>query len=259
MDIAIHISFDVNAIFVQAGPLNKKFANLMAIQKGFNKIISIGETEEEIAAHDPLHWERIKGTVTFKPIFDMHSFDPERMYWATRMLASNIHHELRGVNLFDRILCDLNIPQYEMAPLASTQRFEMRLERWPKLSSLSVNGAVSILKSWKYYFARFALNWSWRVLLGIFLIVFVIRRDVLFAILMPLINTLSVFGVLCLMAFIALGMLWTAEMFWLVIMQWLLPRQTLHRIFSVYQLQFVPEHKASVSKVLADWILGKNE
>lgn len=259
MDIEIHISFDVNAIFVQAGTLNKKFANLMAIQKGFNKIISIGETEEEIVARDPQHWERIKGTVTFKPIFDFHSFDPERMYWAARVLMSKVHHELRGINLLDRIICDLNIPQYEMAPLADTQRFEMRLERWPKLKSLSVNGAVSVLKGWKYYFARFALNWSWRTLLGIFLIVFLIRRDVLFAILLPLITTLSLFGVLCLVAFIALGMLWTAEMVWLVVMQWLLPRQTLHRIFAVYQLQFVAENKASVSKVLADWILGKNE
>lgn len=259
MDIEVHISFDVNAVFVQAGGLNKKFANLMAIEKGFNKIISIGETEEEIAARDPQYWERIKGVVSFKQIFDLHNFDPERMYWATRVLASKIHHELRGVNLFDRIICDLNIPMYEMASEASHERFETRLERWPKLSRLTVNGAPVLSKGWKYHFARLTLEWSWRILLGLFLIVFVIRRDVLFAILMPLTAAISFLGVICLAAFLALGMLWTAEMIWLVAMQWLLPRQTLQRIFALYQLQFVPENKPSVSKVLADWILGKND
>ena len=258
MDIEVHISFDVSAVFVQVGTLNKKFANLMAIEKGFNKILAIGESEQEIGARDPQHWERIKGAIAFRPIFDPHSFDAETMYWATRMLASKIHHELRGVNLFDRIICHLNIPKYEMAPESSREHFEKRMERWPKLRSLSVNGALVVSKGWKYHFARLAINWGWRIFMVIAIVTFIIRRDILFAILMPLVEKIS-FGVIFLIAFLALGMLWTAEMIWMVVMQWLLPRHTLHRIFDLYQLQFVPENKPSVSKVLADWILGKEE
>lgn len=258
MDIEVQISFDVNAIFVQAGRLNKKFANLIAYEKGFNKIIAIGETEEKIAARDPIHWERIKGTVAFKPIFDPRSFDPESMYWATRMMSSNVHHELRGVNLFDRINCELNIPRYEMATAANIEHFEKRLERWPKLRSLSVNGTVTISKGLKYNFVQFALNWGWRIFLGLFVAIFAIRPDIFFAILAPLLEKLS-FGVICLIAFLVLGILWTAEIIWLVVMQWLLPKHTLHRIFAVYQLQFVREKKMSISKMLATWILGKDE
>lgn len=258
MDIEVQISFDVNAVFVQAGTLNKKFANLMAYEKGFNKIISIGETEEKIAARDPQHWERIKGSVAFKPIFDPRSFDPESMYWATRMMASNVHHELRGVNLFDRIICHLNIPKYEMATLANIEHFEKRLERWPKLRSLSVNGTTTISKGWKYHFAKFALNWGWRIFLGLFIAIFIIRPDIFFAILTPLIEKIS-FGVVFLIAFLLLGMLWIAEMIWLAAMQWLLPKHTLHRMFALYQMQFAREKKVTVSKILADWILGKDE
>lgn len=258
MNIEVHISFDVNAIFVESGTLNKKFANLIAYEKGFNKIIAIGETEEKIAERDPELWERIKGTIAFKPIFDPHSFDHESMYWATRMLASNVHHELRGVNLLDRINCDVNIPMYEMAPLANIEYFERRMERWPKLRSLTINGAPAILKGPKYHFVTFAINWGWRIFLAIFIAIFLIRRDILFAILTPLIEKIS-FGVIFLIAFLILGMLWTAEIIWLVVAQWLLPRRSLHRIFALYQLQFAPEKKATVSKMLADWILGKDK
>ncbi len=258
MEIEVQISFDVNAIFVQAGGLNKKFANLMAYEKGFNKIIAIGETEQELAAQNPQHWERIKGAVAFKPIFDPRSFDPEGMYWATRMLASRVHDELRGVNLLDKLNCDVNIPKYEMVALASIEHFEMRLERWPKLRKLSVNGTVVILKSLKYQLVKFALNWGGRILCFIFLIIFASRRDIFIAILAPMLAKASIW-VTPIFAFLFIGMWWTAEIIWLVASQWLLPKQTLRRIFDLYQLQFAAENKATVSKLLAEWILGKND
>lgn len=258
MEIEVQISFDIHAIFVQAGGLNKKFANLMAYEKGFNKIIAIGETEQELAAKDPQHWERIKGVVAFKPIFDPRSFDPEGMYWAIRMLASRVHDELRGVNLFDKLNCDVNIPKYEMATLTSIEHFEKRLERWPKLQKLSVNGTVTILKNVKYHLVKFALNWGGRIFVAIFTAIFISRTDILITLLTPLMRT-AILGVGPLLGFIVLGMLWTSEIIWLVISQWLLPRQTLRRMFDLYQLQFARENKVTVSKLLADWILGKNE
>ena len=258
MDIEVHISFDVNAIFVQAGKLNRKFANLMAYEKGLNKIIAIGETEQELAAHDPQHWERIKGVVAFKPIFDPRNFEPESMYWATRMLASRVHDELRGVNLLDKIICHLNIPKYEMATIASIDHFEMRLERWPKLRSLSVNGTVAISKGMKYQLVKFALHWGGRIFVAIFAAIFISRTDIFIAILKPVMEK-AILALGPLLAFLALGMLWTAEIIWLVGAQWLLPKHTLRRMFDVYQLQFAPQNKITVSKMLAGWILGKNE
>ena len=56
MDIEVQISFDINSVFVQAGKLNKKFANSIVLDKALNKIIAIGETEQTIAARDPQHW-----------------------------------------------------------------------------------------------------------------------------------------------------------------------------------------------------------
>lgn len=258
MDIEVHISFDVNSIFVQAGTLNKKYANLITLEKAFNRIVAIGETEQEIAARDPAGWERIKGALAFEPIFDPKSFDPESMYWATRMLASSVHHEMRGVNLLDKLSCSLNIPLYELFPTNAQKHFEMRLERWPKLRILSVNGATVIAKGWKYHFAKSALDWGWRILIGLFVLVFVLRPDVFFAILTPLFEKIS-FGVIFLFVFLGLGLLWTTEMIWMIVMPAILPKQTLHRIFIMYQLQFVREKKTSVSKILADWFLGKDE
>ena len=256
MDIEVKISFDVNSVFVQAGKLNRKFSNSIALDKTLNKIVAIGETEQTLSARDPQHWERIKNAVAFKSIFDPHNFDPESMYWATRMLTSKIHSELRGVNLFDNIICTLNIPKYEMASEASKEYFEMRLERWPKLRSLSVNGTIVLSKGWKYNFAKFMLDWSRYILLALLLILFARRPETLYNIFAALIQG-PIFTI-TLLAFLALIALWGIEIAWMFSMQWLLPKHTLRRIFAMYQLQFVRENKLSISKMLASFILGKD-
>ncbi len=258
MDIEVHISFDTNSIFVQAGKLNKKYANLIALERAFHRIIAIGETEEEIARRDPAGWERIKGAIVFEPIFNPQNFDGEGVYWATRMFLSNIHHELRGVNLFDQILCHVNIPKYELFPAKSREHFEMRLERWPKLRTLTVNGTVAFSKGWRYQFAKFSLDWGWRVFLVMLVLVLLIRLDVSFAILTPLVAQLS-YGMIALTVFLVLGIFWTSEIIWLLVMQSLLPKQPLRRIFASYQLQFAKDNKMTISKMLARWILRETE
>ena len=258
MDIEVQISFDINSVFVQAGKLNKKFANLIAFDKMLNKIVAIGETEQQLAARDPNHWERIKGVIAFKPIFDPRNFDPESMYWAIRMLASNIHHELRGVNLFDKIIYIVNIPKYEMATAAGQEHFEMRLERWPKLRTLSVNGTTVISKGWQYTLAQSALNGGWYILMALLIVVFATHPALIFTTLASLVEKLS-FGIVFVFLLLILALMWVAEIAWMFGMQPLLPKKTLRRMFSIYQLQFAPLNKISLSKMLANRILGKDE
>jgi hypothetical protein len=258
MDIEVQISFDINSVFVQAGKLNKKFSNLIALDKMLNKIVAIGESEQEIAARDPEQWERVKGAIAFKPIFDPRNFDPESMYWAIRMLASNIHYQLRGVNLFDKITCNVNIPKYELFPTTATQHFEMRLERWPKLRTLSINGTTAISKGWQYTLAQLALNGGWYILMALLIIVFATHPALLFNTLASLVEKLS-FGIVFVVLLLVFIVIWVAEIAWLLGMQLLLPKKTLRRMFSIYQLQFIPFNKISPSTIFANWILGKGE
>ena len=258
MDIEVQISFDINSVFVQAGKLNKKFSNLIALDKMLNKIVAIGESEQELAARDPENWERVKGAVAFKPIYDPHNFDPESMYWAIRMLASNIHYQLRGVNLFDKITCNINIPKYELFPTTATQHFEMRLERWPKLRTLSVNGTTAISKGWKYRLAQFALHWGWYILMALLIIIFAARPSLFINTLASLVEKLS-FGIVFVFLLLVLAVIWAAEIVWMFVMQLLLPKKTLQRMFSLYQLHSAPFKKISPSKLFANWILGKDE
>src|SRR6185369_13030946 len=110
------------------------------------------------------------------------------------------------------------IPKYELFPAKSREHFEMRLERWPKLRTLTVNGTVAFSKGWKYQFAKFSLDWGWRVFLGIVVLVLLLRLDVSFAILTPLVAQLS-YGMIALIVFLVLGIFWTSEIIWLFVMQ----------------------------------------
>ncbi len=258
MDIEVHISFDINSVFVQSGDLNKRFANVIAIEKSLNKVVAIGETYQEVAERDPERWEKIKDSIVLEPIFDPKKFNPEHIYWATRMFASNIHHELRGNKLFDRIICNVNIPKYELFKERGKEHFEMRLERWPRLRTLTVNGITEISKGWQYNLAEFSLHWAWLVLLAALVVAFTRRPDLFFGIFGPLIEKLS-FGIILVFAFLVLAVIWVTEIAWMVVMQRFLPKQTLQRMFSVYQQQFSPSDKMSLSKLFANWILGKDQ
>jgi len=257
MDIEINISFGGNSVFVQSGNLNKQFANLMTLENG--KIVEIGKTGEEIEKDNPLRWQKVKDGLVFEPIFDSQKFDPENMYWATRLLASNVHHELRGANLLDKIICNVNIPKYELSKEKSREYFESRLEAWPKLRNLTVNGITVISKGWRYNFANFSLHWGWRIILMFILGIFIARPELLFHFSTPLIEKFSFWVVFVFYLSLIWVVMWIVEIIWMLVMQLLLPKQTLQRIFSAYQLQSAPFGKISLSRLVAHWILGKDE
>jgi|GEM_PF-3763191 len=255
MDIEIHISFGANSVYVQAGNLNRQFPNVLMLENG--KVVEIGKTGEEIAEHDPPRWEKIKESVVFKPIFDPHNFEPKNMYWATRMIASNVCDQLHGENHSNQIICNTTIPKYELFPENSRYYFESSLERWPRLKTLTINGLTAVSKSRRYQLATFTLNWGQYILLAALALVLVIRPGLLFSLFGANVQNIPL-GVAITIFVVILAVLWGVEVAWMIVMQLLLPKPTLRRIFALYQLQFISSSKMSVSKLLSSWILGKD-
>jgi len=258
MDIEIQISFDKNSIVVQSENLTERFANLIAIDKTTNKFVDIGHTEQEVASYNPDTWQKNKHKIIFEPIFDSRNFDPEKMAVVTRFLIYGFHHKIRGMGFFDKITCHAKMPNYEIFQINAKEHYEFSLESWNKLKALTINGKALILKSWQYGLAKFSLEWGWRIIL---LLIFIgLEQNAYKAsnIIFPHIEKNPIAILLLLIVFV-FGVIWLTEISWMFGMQILFPKKTLRRMFAQYQHEFTPTNKFSVSKMLANLILGKYE
>jgi hypothetical protein len=245
----IQISFNKNAIIVTTGDSSKTFANLIASEKSTNKIVAIGQTEHEIASYDPEQWKQKKQNIIFEPIFDPQQFDPENLYWAVRTLI--------GVGIFDKITCYANIPDYESFQADARKHFETSLQDWRNLKALSVNGTMLISKGWEFSFAELTLEWGWRILIVLVVILLAKNPELLFDFFRSLVKK-STFSIGLVYTVLILTIMWITEITWMFVMQAVLPKKTLRRIYDSYQLQFTRPDKNSVSKVFANLILGKD-
>jgi hypothetical protein len=258
MNIEIQISFSENSIVLQSGDTTKHFANLIGIDKTTNKIVSIGQAEQEISTINPKLWEENKHKIVFEPIFESQKFDPEKMSWAAEYLTVGFCLDVRGMKFSDRILCYAAIPNYEMAEIKARENFEFRLESLNNLKVLVVNGKTIFSKGWQYNLAKYSLEWGWLIVLMLLLsgsnslAIRFLRLSALY---------FSNFFPIRILLFILLifGSLWLIEITWMFGMQILFPKKTLRQMFDRHQRTRTKPDKFSISRVFADLILGKDE
>lgn len=258
VNIEIQISFSENSIVLQSGDTTKHFANLIGYDKTTNEIVSIGKTEQEASTFNPKVWEENKHKFIFEPIFENQKFVPEKMSWATEYLLGNFHQEHRGMKFFDKIICHATIPSYELAQIKAREHFEFGLEPQDNFKTLTVNGKTIFSKGWQYNLARHSLEWGWLIVL---FLLFGGSNSLAARFLRLSAQYFSDFFPIRILLFILLifGSLWLIEIAWMSGMQLLFPKRTLRRIFDRYQRSRTPSNKFSISRTLADWVLGKFE
>lgn len=258
MNIEIQISFDENSIVLQSGDTTKRFANLIGIDKTTNKIVAIGQTVQEVSTINPKLWEESKHKIVFEPIFESQKFDPEKMGWAAEYLIVGFCLDARGMKFFDRILCCATIPNYESAEIKARENFEFSLESLNNLKVFVVNGKTIFSKGWQYNLARYSLEWGWLIVL---FLLFGGLNSLAVKFLRLSAQYFSNFFPIRILFFLLLifGSLWLIEIAWMFGMQLLFSKKTLRRIFDRYQRNRTPSNKFSISKSLADWVLGKFE
>lgn len=258
MNIEIQISFSENSIVLQSGDVTKHFVNLIGIDKTTNKIVSIGQTEQEVSIINPKLWEETKHKIAFEPIFESQKFDPEKMSWATEYLSVGFCLDVLGMKFFDKIICNVLISNYESTKIKAREHFEFSLESKHNFKTLIVNGKTIFSKGWQYNLARYSLEWGWLIVL---LLLFGGSNSLAVKFLRLSAQYCSDFFPIRIVFFLLLifGSLWLLEIAWMFGMQLFFPKRTLRRIFDRYQRNRTPSNKFSISMTLADWILGKFE
>lgn len=251
MNIEIQISFSENSIVLQSGDTVKQFANQIAIDNVANKIVDVGHTEQEVAAFNPKAWEENKHKVTFEPIFDLQKPNTEKMIWATRLFLSMIHHEIRGIVPFDKIICHATIPNYESFDEGIREAYELNLGTWKQLKALRINGNVVVLKDWKYNLATYSLD----LIPLIVLVVFLSQTNQIRNVLASFASQFPIY--LLLIAVFMFGIFWINRIAWMFGMKFLFSKKAAYRILE--QRINVPPTKFSLTRKLATMILGKFE
>lgn len=248
--LEIYFSFDEDSIFVQAGNLGKKFANLIAIDKEINKIVGVGETEAEISAYNPEIWDREKHKVLFEPIYDSKNFNPENMYWALTMWARGFEYELRGFKLTSNAICHAKILGYESFSKEAREYFEYMVQSIMKFRKFIINGSETILDRRKLFLANGSLEWGRWISLAVLLFLIGGNIDALTSKLDKLSSELwFVFPVLLIISLILV--IWTVDILWLMSIQHVLPKKFVRWIFNKHN-----NAGWSVSKFLARLVLG---
>ncbi len=248
MNIEVEIIFDEAFIIVRSNGLTQRFANLIVLELATHKVVDIGYTEGEIFSQNPVAWQQHRDKVSFEPIFDRQNFDPEKCFWATKALVSRLVFKLRGLGIFDSIVCRAQIPNYDDVPTNAKEWFESSIETWNNLKALHVNGQPVVVKGWRYNFAKFTLAWGWRIILASLVI------GVVQSLGKPSDQTSAL---TLLLLFLCFGIKWLTEIVWMLGMQLLFPRKKLRRMFAEYEYEFTRKSKFSVSSRLADWTLGR--
>jgi hypothetical protein len=252
MNIEIQISFSENSIVLQSGDTTKRFANLIGIDQATHNVVAIGHTEQEFAIIKPKIWEEYKHKIVFEPVFEIQKFDAEKMIWATWTLVGNFYYKLHRIKLFDKIICYVTIPNYEGNEIKVREHYEIGTERvFHQLNKMTVNGKTVISKDWKYNLAKDSLE-----LIPMFvMLLFLFWRDQISVML----NSDSPLFPVYLLILVLLGFsaFWTIQIVWMLGMQLLFPKRMVYRIFG-HKIRTPPD-KFSVSRILANWVLGKYE
>jgi hypothetical protein len=241
MENVIQVSFTEDFITIQLASIIKKFPNLIAVHRETNKIVGIGETEEEISKFNPKVWLAEKHKITFRPIYDFKKLDPDEVSLSIHFLLLGIYKHKKK---FRKLTCKLEIPGYELLG-ENRESFEYQIQSLMKFKDLFINNVKSSLSGKKLTSAMALLEYGrWA---GFALLLYLTYINVGFL--------AEKLGFLFLL-FLALGMaisVWTAEVLWLIVMQSALSKNFVRLIFQ----QGHGTGGWSTSKTLENLILGK--
>ena len=121
--------------------------DIVACDRSTQKIVALGQSEDEVRHESPERWERDKGRIEFRTAFDTHNFDIVLAASVLSYYAEKAQSLIRPgllvraiARLVDRFNYDLSLPGYEDLPAKTRAKFVGMLRTFPCVYRISING-----------------------------------------------------------------------------------------------------------------------
>ena len=147
VDVAAQVKQGRLLIKAPQAKLDVNIPDVVACVAETKRIVALGQTEEEVKAESPERWERDRGRLEFRSVFDPRNFEPELAVAVLSYYAGKAQVRIRpglivrfiGTYL-DRFHYDVRLPGYEGLPAKVQTRFVRLLRTLPCIRKCSING-----------------------------------------------------------------------------------------------------------------------
>jgi hypothetical protein len=134
-------------IEVPQARLDVDIPDIVACDRSTQRIVALGQSEDEVRHESPERWERDKGRIEFRTAFDTRNFDAVLAVSVLSHYAGKAQSRIRpGLlvraigRLVDRFNYDLRLPGYEDVPAKTRAKFVGMLRTFPCVYRFSING-----------------------------------------------------------------------------------------------------------------------
>jgi hypothetical protein len=160
MELNLRIKVADNFITVDCPEINVRGerANLVGIEIKSGRIVSFGETPEQLEQYYPENWKKHKHEVRFEKIFDSNNFDVDIASSFIIFTVGELQEKAPWYRLLNLFNLELYFASYELISNEAQDKFEFEVQTNLHLGNLEINRKKVVDAGWNYKISSLALK-----------------------------------------------------------------------------------------------------